>query len=84
MLIPANEILDGLYPDKNEDGYPDWGRTANPLSSIIADVTANQQDRIDALEPDSRVIGRQVGIDHADQLDGSLIAHVHTQRFQRT
>ena len=43
----ANEILDGLYPDKNDDGIR-IGPDGEPLT-LVVDVTSNQQDRIDAL-----------------------------------
>jgi len=43
----ANEILDGLYPEKNADGIR-LGPDGNPIT-IVVDVTSNQQDRIDAM-----------------------------------
>ena len=43
----ANEILDGLYPDKNADGMR-MGPDGNPIT-IVIDVTSNQQNNIDAM-----------------------------------
>lgn len=43
----ANEILDGLYPEKNADGFR-LGPDDNPVT-VVVDVTSNQQDRVDAL-----------------------------------
>ncbi|MCB0183700.1 MAG: ABC transporter substrate-binding protein, partial [Caldilineaceae bacterium] len=43
----ANEILDGIYPEKNADGIR-LGPDGNPVT-LIVDVTSNQQDRVDAL-----------------------------------
>lgn len=43
----ANEILDGLYPEKNADGIR-LGPDGNPIT-IVIDVTSNQQNNIDAM-----------------------------------
>ncbi|MEZ4664631.1 MAG: ABC transporter substrate-binding protein [Caldilineaceae bacterium] len=73
----ANEILDGIYHDKNADGIR-IGPDGEPLT-LVVDVTSNQQDRIDAL---GLIQGywKAVGVDMqlSNSMDRSLL---YTQRF---
>lgn len=67
----ANEILDGIYPEKNSDGIR-IGADGEPLT-LIVDVTSNQQDRIDAL---GLIQGywKAVGVDmQINSMDRSLL-----------
>jgi len=67
----ANEILDGLFPDKNDEGIR-LGADGNPIT-LIVDVTSNNQSWVDSLGL-VQTYWKAVGIDmQINAMDRSLL-----------